>query len=171
MIEIRNVVKSFNSRRVLDGVNLFIPSGKTYVIIGRSGCGKSVLLKHIEGLLRPDSGDVIVKGQNLSRINDKALNDIRLKIGMVFQGGALFDSLSVGENVGFGLIEHQHIDKMELLDRVEEALSLVGLSGIENMMPAELSGGMKKRVSLARAICIRPEIILYDEPKIGRAHV
>jgi phospholipid/cholesterol/gamma-HCH transport system ATP-binding protein len=167
VIEIKNITKSFNSRKVLDGTSLIIPDGMTYVIIGRSGCGKSVLLKHIEGILKPDSGEVIVNGHNISKISENELNALRLKMGFVFQGGALFDSLSVGENVGFGLIEHDHIEQQELLERVEEALSLVGLGGIENIMPSDLSGGMKKRVSLARAICINPQIILYDEPTTG----
>jgi len=167
MIEIKNVTKSFNSRRVLDGTNLVIPDGMTYVIIGRSGCGKSVLLKHIEGILKPDSGEVIVNGHNVSMISENELNALRLKMGFVFQGGALFDSLSVGENVGFGLIEHDHIGQQELLERIEGSLSMVGLGGIENVMPSDLSGGMKKRVSLARALCIDPQIILYDEPTTG----
>lgn len=167
MIEIKEVYKTFNNHRVLNGASLLIPDGQTYVIIGRSGCGKSVLLKHIEGLLKPESGEVIVNGCNVGKADEKELNALRMKIGLVFQGGALFDSLTVGENVGFGLIEHQNVEEEELFDRVEESLSLVGLSGIENIMPSELSGGMKKRVSLARAICIRPEIILYDEPTTG----
>lgn len=167
MIEIKNVSKSFNSHKVLDGVNLTIPDGKTYVIIGRSGCGKSVLLKHIEGILRPDAGEVIVNGRDIAKISSKELNALRMKMGMVFQGGALFDSLTVGENVGFGLIEHRHLEHKELLERIEDALCMVGLSGIGNIMPAEISGGMKKRVSLARAICVRPEVILYDEPTTG----
>lgn len=144
-----------------------IPDGKTYVIIGRSGCGKSVLLKHIEGILKPDSGQIIIDGKNISKIGDKELNELRMKIGMVFQGGALFDSLTVGENVGFSLIEHGHLSPKELIERVEEALCVVGLCGIENIMPSELSGGMKKRVALARALCTKPEIILYDEPTTG----
>lgn len=167
MIEIKDVYKTFNGHRVLNGANLVIPDGQTYVIIGRSGCGKSVLLKHIEGLLKPDAGEVIVNGCNVGLADEKELNALRMKIGLVFQGGALFDSLTVGENVGFGLIEHMKIDRDELFERVEEALCMVGLSGIENVMPADLSGGMKKRVSLARAICIEPEIILYDEPTTG----
>ncbi|MEI6631240.1 MAG: ABC transporter ATP-binding protein [bacterium] len=167
MIEIKNVTKSFAGRKVLDGASLIIPDGMTYVIIGRSGCGKSVLLKHIEGILKPESGEVIVNGHNVSKSSEDELNELRMKIGFVFQGGALFDSLTVGENVGFGLIEHDHIGQQELLERVEEALSMVGLGGIENVMPSELSGGMKKRVSLARALCINPQIILYDEPTTG----
>lgn len=167
MIEILNLSKSFNSHNVLDGVNLKIEKGQTKVIIGRSGCGKSVLLKHIVGILKPDNGKVIIDGQDITNLKDEDLDGIRLRIAMVFQGGALFDSMTVGENVGFGLIEHQHIDRKALLERIEESLSLVGLCGIGNLMPAELSGGMKKRVALARAICIKPEIILYDEPTTG----
>lgn len=167
MIEIHKLKKSFNSHRILEGVDLVIPEGKTYVIIGRSGCGKSVLLKHIDGILKPDEGEVVVDGMNVGKIGEQELNALRMKVGMVFQGGALFDSLTVGENVGFGLIEHQCINEKELLERVEEALCMVGLCGIENLMPSELSGGMKKRVSLARAICIKPKIILYDEPTTG----
>ena len=167
MIEIKNLTKSFAGRKVLDGASLVIPDGMTYVIIGRSGCGKSVMLKHIEGILKPEHGEVIVNGHNISTINEKELNELRMKMGFVFQGGALFDSMSVGENVGFGLIEHDHIEQQELLERIEESLSLVGLGGIENVMPSELSGGMKKRVSLARALCVNPEIILYDEPTTG----
>jgi len=167
MIEVKNVFKNFNDHRVLDGINLTIPDAKTYVIIGRSGGGKSVLLKHIEGLMQPDSGEVIVNGVNVTKCSEKELNALRLKIGMVFQGGALFDSLTVAENVGFGLIEYQHMQGKELLERVEEALCLVGLCGIENLTPAELSGGMRKRVALARALCIKPEMIIYDEPTTG----
>jgi phospholipid/cholesterol/gamma-HCH transport system ATP-binding protein len=167
MIEIVNLCKSFNEHKVLDNTNLKIETAQTCVIIGRSGCGKSVLLKHIVGVLKPDSGELFIDGQEITKLSDKKLEAVRLKIGLVFQGGALFDSMTVGENVGFGLIEHNHIEPEELLERVEEALCLVGLSGIENLMPSELSGGMKKRVALARAICTKPEIILYDEPTTG----
>lgn len=167
MIVIRELCKNFESHKVLTNVNLDIEKGQTTVIIGRSGCGKSVLLKHIVGILKPDSGKVFIDGQDISALDEKQMKALNLKIGMVFQGGALFDSMTVGENVGFALMEHQHVEKKELLERIEEALSLVDLSGIENLMPAELSGGMKKRVSLARAICMRPEIILYDEPTTG----
>jgi len=167
MIEIKGLTKSFNTHKVLDNLNLTIEKGSTCVIIGRSGCGKSVLLKHIVSILKPDSGKVFVNGLDLTKLNEKELDKLRLKIGLVFQGGALFDSLTVGENVGFGLIEHTKISHKELLERIEEALCLVGLCGIVNLMPAELSGGMKKRVALARAICIKPDIILYDEPTTG----
>jgi len=167
MIEISGVVKSFGEHRVLDGLSLKVEKGTTCVIIGRSGCGKSVLLKHIVGILKPEAGRIVVSDKDLSRLNDTELDELRLKIAMVFQGGALFDSLTVGENVGFGLIEHLKINRRELLERVEESLCLVGLCGIQNLMPSELSGGMKKRVALARAICIKPEVILYDEPTTG----
>jgi phospholipid/cholesterol/gamma-HCH transport system ATP-binding protein len=167
MIKIEEVCKNFDSHKVLNNTNLNIEKGQTTVIIGRSGCGKSVLLKHIVGILRPDSGKIFIDGQDILSLNEKQMKDLNLKIGMVFQGGALFDSMTVGENVGFALIEHRQIEKRELLERIEEALSLVDLSGIENLMPSELSGGMKKRVSLARAICMKPEIILYDEPTTG----
>ncbi len=168
MIEIKGLNRSFNERKVLDNLNLNIDKGTTCVIIGRSGCGKSVMLKHIVGILDPGKGTVFVDGQDVSQLPEKELDKLRLRIGMVFQGGALFDSMTVGENVGFGLIEHgAKISQKELLERIEESLCMVGLCGIGNLMPSQLSGGMKKRVALARAICIRPEIILYDEPTTG----
>lgn len=151
----------------MNGTNLKIDTGTTCVIIGRSGCGKSVMLKHIVGILKPDKGKVVIDGQEVGALEEKDLNALRLRIGLVFQGGALFDSLTVGENVGFGLIEHDHIPHRKLLERIEYSLSLVGLHGIANLMPSELSGGMRKRVALARAICIKPQIILYDEPTTG----
>ncbi|MDD5730127.1 MAG: ABC transporter ATP-binding protein [Candidatus Omnitrophica bacterium] len=167
MIEIVNLSKSFNSHKVLNKLNLQVERGQTLVVIGRSGCGKSVMLKHIVGVLRPDSGKIFFDGRNILELKDKEFNKIRMKIGMVFQGGALFDSLSVGENVGFNLIEHENMDPKQVLERAEESLSMVGLSGIESLMPSELSGGMKKRVALARAICTKPDVILYDEPTTG----
>lgn len=167
MIEIINLCKNFGDHKVLDNLNLTINTGETTVIIGRSGCGKSVLLKHIIGILKPDSGQVFIDGRNIARLLGNALNDIRMKFGMLFQGAALFDSLSVWENVGFGLSEHTGTKKDDILQRVSECLRLVGLEGIENLKPAELSGGMRKRVGLARAICMNPEIILYDEPTTG----
>jgi len=167
MIDIVKLSKSFDAHKVLDNLDLKIETGSTCVIIGRSGCGKSVLLKHIVGILKPDSGEVFVDGKEVSKLKDKELDPLRMRMGMLFQGGALFDSLTVAENVGFGLIEHNHLNRKELLERVEESLCLVDLCGIGNLMPAELSGGMKKRVSLARAICIKPDIILYDEPTTG----
>jgi phospholipid/cholesterol/gamma-HCH transport system ATP-binding protein len=167
MIEIHNLHQKFNSLSVLNGLSLNIDKGQTCVIIGRSGCGKSVLLKHIVGLLRPDKGKVLVNQKEVAALNERELSALRSKISMVFQGGALFDSMDVAENVGFSLIEHTNTSAKEILERVEESLALVGLGGIGNLMPSELSGGMKKRVALARAICIRPEIILYDEPTTG----
>ncbi|MBM3243676.1 MAG: ABC transporter ATP-binding protein [Candidatus Omnitrophica bacterium] len=167
MIEITGLEKNLHGNMVLRGVNLRIEKGSTCVIIGRSGCGKSVLLKHIVGILKPDKGKIIIDGQDVTLLSEKELNNLRLKIGLVFQGGALFDSLTVGENVGFGLIEHGHFSEHEISKRVEESLSMVGLSGIASLMPADLSGGMKKRVALARSLCMKPEIILYDEPTTG----
>jgi len=167
MIAIQNLTKKFGNNLVLDQLNLNVPTGQTCVIIGRSGCGKSVLLKHIVGLLRPDRGKVLVDGREVASLAENELAALRSKISLVFQGGALFDSMNVAENVGFSLFEHAQIKHKEILERVEESLSLVDLGGIGNLMPAELSGGMKKRVALARAICIKPEIILYDEPTTG----
>jgi phospholipid/cholesterol/gamma-HCH transport system ATP-binding protein len=167
MIQIQKVSKRFNNNLVLDGLSLNVETGQTCVIIGRSGCGKSVLLKHIVGLLKPDSGNVSVDGKEVAALKELELAALRSKISMVFQGGALFDSMDVAENVGFSLLEHTKMARKEIMERVEEALSLVNLGGIGNLMPSELSGGMKKRVALARAICIKPEIILYDEPTTG----
>ena len=167
IIEIKEISKCFNSHRVLKNLNLAVKRGSTLVVIGRSGCGKSVMLKHIVRLIQPDSGKVFIDGQDIWELGEKDIFILRKRMNMVFQGGALFDSLTVGENVGFELIEHGCISESELFDRVEEALSLVGLSGISNLAPSELSGGMKKRVALARAICTNPEILLYDEPTTG----
>jgi phospholipid/cholesterol/gamma-HCH transport system ATP-binding protein len=167
MIQIQKVSKRFNNNLVLDELSLDIQTGQTCVIIGRSGCGKSVLLKHIVGLLKPDQGRVLVEGKEVAALKEMELAALRSKISMVFQGGALFDSMDVAENVGFSLLEHTKMDRKEIMERVEEALSLVNLGGIGNLLPSELSGGMKKRVALARAICIKPEIILYDEPTTG----
>jgi len=167
MIEIINLCKSFNSHQVLKNLNLNIQKGHTQVIIGRSGCGKSVLLKHIIGLLKPDFGQVIIDGQDIVRFDELELNRLRLRLGMLFQGAALFDSLNVGENVSFVLREHTDLDTITIAKRVKESLKLVDLEGIEQTMPSDLSGGMRKRVGLARAICARPDIILYDEPTTG----
>jgi len=157
----------FNDKKVLDNLNLTINSGETTVIIGRSGCGKSVLLKHIIGILMPHSGQVFIDDKDLTKLSSRELNNVRMKFGMLFQSAALFDSLSVWENVAFGMIEHTKYDKGAIMDRVRECLQLVGLKGIENVKPAELSGGMRKRVGLARAICMKPSIMLYDEPTTG----
>lgn len=167
MIEFKGVSKSFNSHKVLNNMSLTIETGSTVVVIGRSGCGKSVMLKHIVGLLRPESGKVLIDGHDLWTLPAQEMNELKKGINMVFQGGALFDSLTVGENVGFELLEHTDMKRSEIFDMVEEALSMVGLSGIENLTPSELSGGMRKRVALARAICTKPRILLYDEPTTG----
>ncbi len=167
MIEIIDLHKSFGKQKVLDGLNLTIGDDETTVIIGRSGGGKSVLLKHIIGLLKPDSGQILVNGVDIARLNDRQLNEARRKFGMLFQEGALFDSMTVGDNVAFPLREHTKIKESEIRQVVAERLRDVGLSGIERKMPSELSGGMRKRVALARAIALRPEIMLYDEPTTG----
>jgi len=167
MIEIINLCKTFGGHQVLDNLNLTINTGETTVIIGRSGCGKSVLLKSIIGLLRPDSGQVIVDGKDVTKMDEKELSTLRLRFGMLFQGAALFDSLNVLENVAFHMIEHLNSPRAEIEKRVAECLALVGLKGIEAKKPSELSGGMRKRVGLARAICVRPSIMLYDEPTTG----
>lgn len=167
MIEIVNLYKAFNSHVVLDNLNLTLNDGETVVVIGRSGTGKSVLLKHIIGIMKPDSGQVVIDGQDITKLNEKELNALRLKFGMLFQGAALFDSLTVRDNVAFNLIEHTKTDERTIDKRVAECLEMVGLGGIERLKPSELSGGMKKRVGLARAICMNPNMILYDEPTTG----
>ena len=163
----RQVVKSFGRQRVLDGIELGIEEGKTTVIIGGSGGGKSVLLKHIIGLLRPDSGQVLVDGVDIAALNDRDLNEIRKKFGMLFQEAALFDSMNVRENVAFPLREHTKKKEDEIRRIVAERLRAVGLPGVEDKMPSELSGGMRKRVGLARAIALHPQIVLFDEPTTG----
>lgn len=167
MIQITNLYKTFGGFRVLDGLTLNIPEGRTTVIIGRSGVGKSVLLKNIVGLIRPDSGSIKLDGLELTDLPDKDYDRVRRDIGFVFQGGALFDSLNVEENVGFYLDEFMKLSVSQRKEKVAHALSLVKLAGAEAMMPAQLSGGMRKRVSLARALCMEPKIILYDEPTTG----
>ena len=164
MIEIDNLFKTYNKVRVLNGLTLRVRSGETKVIIGRSGAGKSVLLKNIMGLVRPDSGSIRISGAEVTALPDRAYDVVRRDMGLVFQGGALFDSLNVGENVGFVLDEFTKLSADEKRQRVAHSLSLVGLGGIEHMLPSELSGGMRKRVSLARVPCMGPRIILYDEP-------
>lgn len=168
MIEINNLHKAFGNNNVLNGVNLLINKGETLVIIGRSGCGKSVLIKHIVGLLEPDSGYVKVEGQIVNNLKEKELFNLRRKFGFLFQGAALFDSMTVEENVSLPLVESSNgIDKNEILRIVNEKLELVGLTGSNNLKPSELSGGMKKRVGLARALITNPQYILYDEPTTG----
>jgi len=167
MINIQGLNKWFGSNHVLRGVDLLIKEGETLVIIGQSGGGKSVLLKHILGLVEPDSGSIRINDRDISSLHGNEINQLRGSIGMLFQGAALFDSMNVRENVGFSLYEHSTMSEAAIRDKVREKLGLVGLYDIEEMMPAALSGGMKKRVGLARAICNEPRIILYDEPTTG----
>lgn len=167
MIDIRHVYQTFGDRHILKDVSLSIKDGETMVILGASGSGKSTLLKLIIGLLRPTSGKVLVNGKDMGQLSEEEMNEERRSMGMVFQYSALFDSLSVKENVAFGLRRHTRLSEEEIDAIVKEKLHLVGLDGIEDLMPANLSGGMKKRVSLARAIALEPKIILYDEPTAG----
>ncbi|OGP51605.1 MAG: ABC transporter ATP-binding protein [Deltaproteobacteria bacterium RBG_13_43_22] len=167
MIRLINIHKSFRSQQVLRDLSLTIPSGQTTVIIGRSGGGKSVLLKHIMGLIRPDSGEIWIDDQEINQLKQRDLYRVRKRFGMLFQEGALFDSMSVGENVAFPIREHKKMTHLELEKAVSEKLALVGLSGIEKKMPSELSGGMRKRVALARAMALDPDIMLFDEPTTG----
>jgi phospholipid/cholesterol/gamma-HCH transport system ATP-binding protein len=167
MIEITNLYKSFGSLQVLRGVNLTVEKGESMTVIGGSGSGKSVLIKHIIGLLFPDKGEVSVAGQVLNKLDERELNELRKKFGMLFQGAALFDSLTVWENVGFGLKQHTRMSEQEIRKIATEKLALVGLKDVEDKMPVDLSGGMRKRVGLARAIAMDAEIILYDEPTTG----
>ncbi|MEW6067456.1 MAG: ABC transporter ATP-binding protein [Nitrospirota bacterium] len=167
MIEIIDLHKSFGKNHVLRGVNLKIEKGESTVVIGGSGSGKSVLIKHIIGILKPDEGRVLIDGIDITLLKEKELYEVRKKFGMLFQMAALFDSMSVWENVGFSLMRHKKMDEKEAKSVATEKLKLVGLVAIEDLMPAELSGGMKKRVGLARAIAHEPEILLYDEPTTG----
>lgn len=167
MIEIVNLKKSFGEKNVLNGVNLTIEKGITLVIIGRSGCGKSVLLKHIIGLLKPDEGQVFIEGRDLTQMSEKEIYSVRKKFGFLFQGAALFDSMNVEENVGLALKENTSMSPKDINLIVSEKLELVGLPNIHKMKPSDLSGGMKKRVSLARSLATNPEYILYDEPTTG----
>jgi phospholipid/cholesterol/gamma-HCH transport system ATP-binding protein len=167
MIKLVDLHKSFGKQKVLDGLDLDIEEGKTTVIIGRSGGGKSVLLKHIIGLIRPDRGQVLIDGTDITKLNDRKLNEIRKKFGMLFQEAALFDSMNVGENVAFPLREHTKMTEEEIRETVADRLRSVGLTGVEEKIPSELSGGMRKRVGLARAIAMRPRIVLFDEPTTG----
>jgi len=167
MIEVRNLQKSFGASKVLDGVSFRIENGESVAIIGRSGGGKSVLLKHLVGLLQPDSGEVMVDGENIGPLNERQLLRVRRKFGMVFQGAALFDSMTVAQNVAFGLRRHGQHTEAEIARRVAQTLEMVDLPGTQLKNPAELSGGMRKRVGLARAIIYEPQILLYDEPTTG----
>jgi len=167
MIEIVNLHKSFGENKVLQGINLKIERGETLVIIGQSGSGKSILIKHLIGLITPDRGEIYVDDVEITRLSEDELYKIRRKFAMLFQGAALFDSLTVLQNVSFGLERYTEHQQEKIEDMAREALHRVGLRDIENLMPHELSGGMRKRVGLARAIAYQPEIILYDEPSTG----
>src|SRR4051795_9043602 len=167
MIQLIDVHKSFGPKRVLDGFTLDIAEGETMVIIGYSGTGKSVAIKHIVGLLEPDRGEVWVDGLEVPALSRRELYELRARIGYVFQFAALFDSLTIGDNVAMGLRKQQELSEVEIGRRVQEALDLVDLPGVEQRFPAELSGGMRKRVGIARAIALRPKYILYDEPTTG----
>lgn len=167
MIKIQSLTKTFKGQTVLDRLDLDIPEGKTTVIIGPSGTGKSVLLKNILGLIRPDSGSIIINDKDIIKMDEIELNDIRKNFGVCFQDAALFDSMNVGENVGFPFVIHTDYTKEKISHEVEGLLREVGLSGIENKMPSQLSGGMRKRVGLARALALNPQILLFDEPTSG----
>ena len=167
MIEARDLKKNFGRLPVLQGVTFSVARGEAISIIGVSGGGKSVLLKHLVGLITPDSGEVLIEGQNIAGLDERELLPVRRKFGMLFQGAALFDSMTVEENVAFVLSRERTLRPEEISQRVAEVLDLVGLGGTEKKMPADLSGGMRKRVGLARAVIYRPEILLYDEPTTG----
>ena len=167
MIELVDVCKSFDKSEALKHINLSIKEEETLAIIGGSGSGKSTLLRLLIGLIRPTSGQILVRGRDVARLSEEEWDKLRLRMGMVFQYSALFDSMSVGDNVAFGLREHTDKSEAEIAAIVKEKLALVGLNGVEQMMPNELSGGMKKRVGLARAIACEPSVIFYDEPSSG----
>ena len=167
MIKIKNVSKYFGEKAALKNINLEINDGETLAIIGGSGSGKSTLLRLMIGLIQPSEGEIWIDDDEISKLDEEKITKIRLKMGMVFQYSALFDSMTVGDNVAFGLVEHTNFSEDKIKNIVREKLKQVGLEGVENLMPNELSGGMKKRVSLARAIAFEPEIIFYDEPSSG----
>uniref|UniRef100_A0A7V4JQE2 ABC transporter ATP-binding protein n=1 Tax=Thermodesulfobacterium geofontis TaxID=1295609 RepID=A0A7V4JQE2_9BACT len=167
MLTIKELKKSFNGLEVLKGVNLFIPEGKVTFIMGQSGTGKSVLLKHIVGLLKPDSGEIWFENKDITKLSEKELQKIRRKIGFLFQEGALFDSLTVKGNIIFPLKEHFKMPKSEMEKTVEELLSAVDLLSAKDKYPSELSGGMKKRAALARTLALKPQVVLFDEPTTG----
>ena len=167
MIDVQDLYKSFNGFPVLKGISLQMAEGTTTVVLGGSGSGKTVLMKHIMGLFKPDQGRVIVDGQDVSTMGRQELSTFRERMGMVFQSAALFDSMTVGDNVAFPLREHHLLPEKEIAAKVKETLAVVDLHDVENKYPAELSGGMRKRVGLARAIIRDPKIVLYDEPTTG----
>ena len=167
MIRLANVNKVYDGRYALRDINLTIKKGETLAVIGGSGSGKSTLLQLLVGLIRPDSGEIYIGGQEITHLSEKEMDKVRLNMGMVFQYSALFDSMTVGENVAFGLREHRKLPEAKIQRIIKEKLDLVGLHGVEKKLPSELSGGMKKRVGLARAIAFEPDIIFYDEPSSG----
>ena len=168
MIEIRGLRKRLGRKQVLDGVDLDVQKGETLVVLGPSGTGKSVLLKHIIGLMPPDTGSIRIDGEEIVGLRDAEMNQVRRRFGMLFQSAALFDSMTVGENVALAMLEHERsMGREEIRRRVKERLEWVGLKDVEHMKPASLSGGMRKRVGLARALALDPEYILYDEPTTG----
>ncbi len=167
VISVKNLTKNFGDRRILNDVSLEIREGETLVIMGGSGCGKSTFLRHLIGAIRPDAGEVWMFGQNIAKVTDDEMDEIRKKFGMLFQSGALFDSMTVAENIGLPLREHTKLDESVISIMIKLKLELVGLRGFENLMPSQLSGGMKKRVGLARAIVMDPKIVFYDEPTAG----
>ena len=167
MIEIRGLTKTFRSQRVIDDLDLSVVEGKITIVMGPTGTGKSVLLKHVLGLLRPDSGQILVEGQDIVAMGEAELTEVRKKYGVCFQDSALFDSMSVGENVGFPFTIHTDLTREQIAAEVSSLLREVGLAGIEAKMPAQLSGGMRKRVGLARALALSPKVLLFDEPTTG----
>jgi len=166
-VKVENLVRRFGERTILNGIDLEIKKGETFVIMGGSGCGKSTLLRHMIGSLKPDSGRVSLLGTDITNLTEDEMDAIKKKVGMSFQGSALFDSMTVGENVSLALREHTKLEENVINIMIKMKLELVGLSGFESLMPSQLSGGMKKRVGLARAIAMDPEIIFYDEPTAG----
>ncbi|MFQ5658345.1 MAG: ABC transporter ATP-binding protein [Candidatus Methylomirabilales bacterium] len=166
-IQLFGLYKAFNGQQILRGVDLDIMTGEIITILGGSGTGKSVLLRHIVGLAKPDAGQILIEGEDIVPLRESELLEVRKKVAILFQGAALFDSLSVKENVAFSLREHTRMTEAEIRDRVSEVLDLVGMAGTEEKVPAELSGGMRKRVGLARAIALTPRAVLYDEPTTG----
>ena len=167
VVDLRHVSKRFGRLTVLDDLSLSVERGKCLVVIGPSGTGKSVLLKHVVGLIAPDAGEVLYDGRRIDRLPPRTLMSVRTEFGFLFQQGALFDSMTVGENVAFPMVEHSPLRPAEVRDRVEQKLAMVGLPGLAGKMPAQLSGGQRKRVALARAIALDPKVILYDEPTTG----
>ncbi len=166
-VELRHVTKRFGDLTVLDDLSLVVPRGRAVCLLGRSGTGKSVLLKHIVGLMRPDAGSVLVEGEDVTELDSRELARVRKRMGMLFQHAALFDSISVGENVAFPMRRHSTLPKREIRERAEALLADVGLAGVYDKMPADLSGGMRKRAGLARALALEPAILLADEPSTG----